>query len=643
MATGYTLLRQDEDIRKSDAYVDTVAPTEAAFETNPADIEDDLNNVRSMLSYLLDVQVGNWYDEIPTPSTFENGAKRGVANVNQDLHDLERKRVLRSVSELDDVTVPAAAKATGALDLTGGDFTNGETFTVGTRTYTMESVFSDTADYILIEAAATDTIDNIIAALTNGAGEGTKYGTGTVVNADITAAAGAGDTMDAEALVAGTAGNLIATTVSATNPVWGAATLSGGTGDMVILTLGEIPTQDTAAIGAVTTLGTVVAYNSDFGAATLDEVPGSSDISPKNMYEIVDHITRDPILDGGGKRIWALGQSESNTDGSTMTGTTPNRMQLTFVVIDDVTHALEVVDGTAIAGEVIHYSSVERVGMEDLNEQDFLRGAIVDFPAGTTVTLQVAYNNQGTAPVDQVTSTTHDLEGPGLYEEWRDDLEATLVKILEGSAGGTSEVQFGAAVDIFNNDAIDNDFAHGASFDTTGTPIQIAETAGLIERASDLTVYASGAGELLLHDSNINGEATWAQAGVKLTETQAEVAAYEVAFGGEVSLFNALVQAMNNAQDPVRTWHAVTVTTAKDLNVSLADGNVDTAFPDLSSGTFTDNHWLYLNGRMMRPGADIVADFDYYPGTALTPAAQLKFERVVRVGDIISVVVWPNA
>jgi hypothetical protein len=63
------------------------------------------------------------------------------------------------------------------------------------------------ANEVLVGAAATDSIDNLISAITDGAGigtgEGTLYGTGTTANATATAAAGSGDTMTVTAITAG--------------------------------------------------------------------------------------------------------------------------------------------------------------------------------------------------------------------------------------------------------------------------------------------------------------------------------------------------------------------------------------------------------------------------------------------------------
>lgn len=103
---GTTLIRPVHDVRSSDTYADSIAPTQANFETNPTNQEQDLNSIRSALSYLKSLQVGNWYDTIVLPTTFEGGQVRGIDGLNQDLHDYERKRMLKVVREYaKDITV----------------------------------------------------------------------------------------------------------------------------------------------------------------------------------------------------------------------------------------------------------------------------------------------------------------------------------------------------------------------------------------------------------------------------------------------------------------------------------------------------------------------------------------------------------
>jgi len=508
-----TFVRQDTQIRNSDAYVQLTAPSLANYQTTPTNIEDDLNNVRSQLNNLLTVQTGNWYDDINLPVTFENGAKRGVRSLNQDLHDLQRKRVLVSSTNLSDVVVPALQ-------------------------------------------------------------------------------------------------------------------------NYVVLALSEIPSNTTAAIGIVTTRGTVAATNGTFGAHSLALVGGSSAIDPKNLCDIVDGSTRDPITSSG-RQVWALFQTESATDGSTMTGTTPDRAQLSFVRLNATGDALEACPVADIAGKTINYASVERKALEDLNEQDFLRGAVIDSPASATVSRQIAYDNQGTTPVELTTNADLDLNSAGIFWEIRDLLNASLFKITEGTGGGTSTLAFGTDVDTFDNNAIVNDFSTGLRANTSGTRIDVGVTAGYIDTSAGVTDLGVRAGlELYLDDGNQTGS-TWAQtAGIKLSDTTAEWDAYETAFGAEVSLLYGIGQAKRRP----KVYARVTSTTSADTDVGGVGGgiNLDAQLPDMSIGAYLTDYDVFLNGVLLRPGANSAANHDYYPGSS-TLNGQVKFEFTVKVNDQICV------
>jgi hypothetical protein len=67
------------------------------------------------------------------------------------------------------------------------NFSDGDTVTIGSRTYTMESSFSDTANYVLIGSTALASKQRLRNAINGGSGEGTTYGTGTAVHTDVTA------------------------------------------------------------------------------------------------------------------------------------------------------------------------------------------------------------------------------------------------------------------------------------------------------------------------------------------------------------------------------------------------------------------------------------------------------------------------
>jgi hypothetical protein len=648
---GRTFIRQDTQIKPSDVYSDSIVAAEATYETNPANAEDNFNHLRSRLQEFLNrdgasFPTGDWWGALVAPSTLEAGILRGINAINDDLHLVEKKRILRDVHNLVDVAVPASVQATGTLT-SAGAFTDTETVTIGSRTYTFRTPFVDAADNIDASGSVAQTHENLRRAINGDGVAGTNYGTGTAVHADVTAA----DTATTNVITAkkgGTQGNAIVTTETGTNISFGAATLTGGAGDVVILGTGELPSQLTAAVGAVTSLGTVVVtHGGTFGQHDLTELSGPNDLNPKNLVAIFDGTTRDPILDASDRQIWGLLQGESGlTDGTTITDTTTTRVQFSFVVVNSTGDDLVAVDGADIGGQTINYCFRERVRFEDLTEADFLKGAIVDTPgSATSVDRQNVYDNQGTTPVDVTTNSTLDLEGPGL--EWliRDDLEAILFRVLEGSAGGTSEIQFGSDVDVFNNDAVDNDFANGATINSGGTrPIAIGETDGVIaSTAGDLRVF--GTGELLLDDGNFTAEGTWAQAGVKVTEDTTEITTYETNFGGEVSLFNAINQAYAQSTARRKVVAVVTTTAAADADVSgpSNDNNIDADLGDLSAGTFVTDYDIYLNGVLLRNGADASANHDVYPGTSLANG-QLKFEFTVKSTgsqpDQITVIDW---
>lgn len=123
----------------------------------------------------------------------------------------------------------AVVNAVGVLTLTGNAVAN-DTVTIGGVTYTFVAVPTVAYD-VDIGVSASVSIDNLIAAINAGAGAGTLYGTGTVANPWVTAAAGAGDTMDVTAKPDGEAGNAVTTTANLTAGSWGDPTLEGGVYD----------------------------------------------------------------------------------------------------------------------------------------------------------------------------------------------------------------------------------------------------------------------------------------------------------------------------------------------------------------------------------------------------------------------------
>lgn len=128
--------------------------------------------------------------------------------------------------------------ATGVLTATDNADDLDE-ITIGDMTYLFDvAAMTDLPNHVLIAASASLTLDNLIAAINNTGTEGTDYGTLTAQNALVSAAAGAGDTIDLTARVPGVQGNTIRTTGSVqptggqswSEATFGADALSGGTG-----------------------------------------------------------------------------------------------------------------------------------------------------------------------------------------------------------------------------------------------------------------------------------------------------------------------------------------------------------------------------------------------------------------------------
>ena len=526
---GRSLFDQETQIRHSGTYADDRAPTQANYETNATDLEYDLNSVRSMLHELRDVRSSNWYDALAAPATFpgEGAAARGVQDVNADLYDIERKRLLKRRA---------------------------------------------------------------------------------VVGADVGPIA-----------------------VNARHSVLDAA--------------GELPGNTTAAVGAVTTRGTVVASIAGaFDAPSLVEVAGPSTVQPKNLCVVVDSATGDAILDGSGRTVFGLLQSEVAADGHTI-NLVDQRVQISYVVRNNPMDDLELVAAGIMDGKTIDYSPVERYAFEDMPESAWLGEDWVDAGA-SAADRQQGYDNQGITPVDLTTNATLDLEGAGLIWAIRDDLEADLFRIIEGSAGGTSEIEFGGDVDLFDNNAVTNDFAGDLTVDSGGTAIEIGVTAGQINTtgANDLEVQAGG--ELYLDDGNRAGS-TWATDGIKLSETTQEWSDFETYFG-EVSLLDAIMQAYTS-QVRGKQHANVTANIAANVLITGAGGgaNLSAQMPSYKGLNFEDDVEVFINGQLQRPGPDAAANNDVYPsavaGEQATGDFYCEYDLKFRGGaapDVVQMIVY---
>lgn len=146
------------------------------------------------------------------------------------------KRVYLDPDFSDDLVIQilgGEVKATSILTLTAnlsdGDLVRIGTLSRGLVVYKAQTVLTNVANNFLIGATASVTIDNLIAAIILASGAGTLFAAATEVHPDVTAVAGAGDTMDVTAKRGGTSSNAIVTTETSGTASWTSGTLASGT------------------------------------------------------------------------------------------------------------------------------------------------------------------------------------------------------------------------------------------------------------------------------------------------------------------------------------------------------------------------------------------------------------------------------
>lgn len=120
-----------------------------------------------------------------------------------------------------------AVSARGTLTASANP-SNNDSVTLNGKIYTFQSTLTDVDGNVLIGAAASDTIENLVAAVNLSAGAGTAYAASTTIHPTMTAVVGQADTVVFIAKTAGVAGNALTTVASGTGLSFGAATLEGG-------------------------------------------------------------------------------------------------------------------------------------------------------------------------------------------------------------------------------------------------------------------------------------------------------------------------------------------------------------------------------------------------------------------------------
>jgi hypothetical protein len=432
---------------------------------------------------------------------------------------------------------------------------------------------------------------------------------------------------------------------------------------------GEAP-SGVVSVGAVSTEGVVAAFSASFDAPALDIVAGPTALNPRNLCIIRDANTGDPLLSGG-KQVYGLMQSESNVDGHVFDDTT-SRAQITFVRENADGDGLELVPVADVENQTINYAYVNRVFFGNLPQDAYLMGVFVDASSGGGGSdLQSVIDAQGNSPVSSNNDTTIGFGAStygwtfnhpnGGFTEFGYDngfkhrvgsfpenftvelggvstqlvvgdsnLLATYFSILNGPSGAV--VNFSAndwAVSHNTAATFSGELRAGADNNYVSLG-RFGDARVESEGGQDLIV--KGSAELLL-DDGYKDSSSWGGSanGVPLADSIAEWTAYSDAFGNASLL--ASISSVNR-QKSVAVVTSPTVAANTDLQSGT---NIDAALSPFNSSLFLTAVDVYLNGQLMRNGADAAANFDVYPGT--DPASgELKFEFGLVAGDVITVI-----
>jgi hypothetical protein len=413
--------------------------------------------------------------------------------------------------------------------------------------------------------------------------------------------------------------------------------------EILVVASSEAPSI-AAAIGAGTYQGAIMPALAalEFGTHKLTAVAGPDALSPKNLCMVRDATTGDPIMSGD-KIVYALIQAENGVvDGDVFNDTT-KRCQLSFVRENATADALEACPVADIAGKSINYSYVRRLSYTNLPETAFLTGVFLDnMPVGSTPTLDTVIDNQ----VGPATQTDRNIAWQITDSYWfalQTSAGADIFKVAPAVAGDA--VTFIADTwGVTNTNTAT--FTNGVQVDTSGTAISVGATAGQIASAglltlssaaaADLTLNASG--ELVLVDGNKAGSSY--AGSLKLSDTQAEWTNFDSVYG-EVSLLAAIVAA-GSKDKRSKTVGVVTPVGGINAGVNVTGfmpgGNLDAQLGDYSTVTFVTDVDVYLNGVLLRNGANVGAGHDVYPGTTQANG-DLMFAFKLKQNDVLTMIV----
>jgi len=278
--------------------------------------------------------------------------------------------------------------AVGILTLSA-NVSDGDTVTIDSKVYTFQDTLTDVDGNVHIGASASDSIDNLIAAITLGAGAGTDYATSMTLHPTATAGAGAGDTMAAYAKTSGTGGETIATTETSATASWGAATMALGTGARTM----EIQGLDSAFLEITETvtlngLINVASSKSYLRINTMIVKTGGTDGKNDGI------ITATAVTDATVTAQIAIGNSRTTQAIFTVPANADLSMNYYYIGVGKTTSGRA--DGSLLIrqlGQVFHTKHVVSAAANEENKHEFEPPIIVPAKSDIKIQASVATDN----------------------------------------------------------------------------------------------------------------------------------------------------------------------------------------------------------------------------------------------------------
>ena len=259
--------------------------------------------------------------------TFQEAIAEGGARAKADLTftgvaaNGETVTVDDIVFEFVDALTEAKAAGTLTVASGGSKIQNGNTVTIGTKTYTFKTALTPEEGEVLIGADDTAALLNLKDAInrdTPGDKDGVKYKVA-AAHTDVEATASDATTLSISARTIGAAGNLIATTETeeneATDVAWGAATLANGAD--------AVPNEVLVELTAEACIDNLVAAFTGGSGEGVKYATGTAEhttVTASKAASDVFRVTADEIGDAGDAIEVATDITNASWSGATLTG-----------------------------------------------------------------------------------------------------------------------------------------------------------------------------------------------------------------------------------------------------------------------------------------------------------------------------------